>query len=186
MLLSKVSKPLLHPTSPMMYSSSSAFLSQRDEMTDVKELKHRRKTIVFVSCLFSGSEPHGQLVLDVIKRLPKVIFECAAVGIGSKTPGKNFLSAVNGKYYAAGHDRDKAAQLIMSLNPECIVYVENLNSPIIHFLAYERFAPIQILLMGGPLTAGIPSIDYFLSGDRLEHVSSPSNILFKVLKSRLN
>ena len=131
----------------------------------------QQRTIVFISCLFSGNEPHGQLVIDIIKRLPREIFNCVAVGIGSKAPGETLLQALNGKYYVAGHSRQKAAQILVSLNPDCVVYVENINNPTIHFLAYERFAPIQILLMGSPITSGIASIDYFLSGDRLEHVS---------------
>lgn len=167
MLLSKVSKPLSYPASPEIHLALNNFQSYNNEKPNTTQIK--RKTIVFVSCLFSGSEPHGQLVIDVIKRLPKLIFECIAVGIGSKPPGNNFLSALNGNYYASGNNRDMAAELIVSLNPECVVFVENINSPIMHFLAYERFAPIQILLMGAPITGGIPSIDYFLSGDRLEH-----------------
>lgn len=125
--------------------------------------------IVFVSCLFGGNEPHGQLVLDVIKSLPSRIFESVAVSVGLKLPLPNFIEAVNGKVFSVGRDKEKAREVISSQRPDCVVFVENINNGIMHFLAYERFAPVQILLMGAPITGGIPSIDYFLSGDRLEH-----------------
>ena len=36
-------------------------------------------------------------------------------------------------------------------------------------LGFQRHAPVQILVMGSPVTSGNPSIDYFVSGDRIEH-----------------
>lgn len=44
-----------------------------------------------------------------------------------------------------------------------------MNETLIHFLAFQRFAPVQVLVMGAPVSGGISSIDYFISGDRLEH-----------------
>ena len=83
-----------------------------------------------------------------------------------------------GKFYSAGNDREIARSILSSLRPDCVVFSENINNPIVHFLGYERWSPIQVLLMGAPVTGGIPSIDYFLSGDRLEHVSRMTQLLF--------
>jgi hypothetical protein len=134
--------------------------------------KGEKKLIVFVSCLIGGNEPHGQLVREVIKRLPSRLFETSAIGIGSIPPAKDFISVLTGEFYSAGNDREKVRSLLTLLRPDALVFIENLNCPIMHYLAFQRFAPIQVLLMGAPLTGGIPTIDYFLSGDRLEHVSS--------------
>ncbi len=125
--------------------------------------------VAFVSCLLGGNEPHGQLVLNVIKSLPSSIFESIAVSVGQKLPLPNFVEAVGGHVFSVGRDIEKARYIISSQTPDVVVFVENINHGIMHFLAYERFAPVQILLMGAPITGGIPSIDYFLSGDRLEH-----------------
>jgi len=140
--------------------------------------KRKKKLIVFVSCLIGGNEPHGQLIVDVIKRLPSRLFESSAIGIGGTPPSDDFVSALTGKFYSAGNDREIARSILSSLRPDCVVFSENINNPIVHFLGYERWSPIQVLLMGAPVTGGIPSIDYFLSGDRLEHVSSMAQLLF--------
>ena len=131
-----------------------------------------KKLIVFVSCLIGGNEPHGQLVREVIRRLPSRLFEASAIGIGSIPPADDFISVLSGNFYSAGNDRERVRSILSSLRPDALIFIENLNSPIMHYLAYERFAPIQVLLMGAPVTSGIPTIDYFLSGDRLEHVST--------------
>ena len=47
-----------------------------------------------------------------------------------------------------------------------------MNEVLIYFLAFQRFAPVQVLAMVAPVTGGISFIDYFISGDRLEHVSN--------------
>ena len=130
-----------------------------------------RIRIIFVSCLCGGNEPHGQLILDLIQRLPSRIFESIAIGVGSKPPSDEFVEAVNGNFHFVGQNEERARAMLASQTPDCVIFVENINNPLMHFLAYERFAPIQVLLMGAPVTSGLGSIDYFLSGDRLEHVS---------------
>ena len=38
-----------------------------------------------------------------------------------------------------------------------------------YFLGYQRFADVQILVMGAPVTSGIGTFDFFVSGELLEH-----------------
>jgi predicted O-linked N-acetylglucosamine transferase (SPINDLY family) len=121
--------------------------------------------------LFGGNEPHGLLLIDIIRRLPKELFESIAIGLGNKPPSESFLDAVSGNYFSVGYNEEYAKNLLSSQEFDCIVFAENLNDGTMHFLAYNRFAPVQILVMGAPVTSSIPTIDYFISGDRLEHVS---------------
>ena len=109
--------------------------------------------------------------MDVMKRIPARIFECIAVGVGTKEPSREFIN-VTSAYYNAGNSDVRARDIVSSLRPDCVVFGEVMNEAILYFLAHERFAPIQILLMGAPVTSGMTTLDYFLSGDRLEHVSS--------------
>lgn len=55
--------------------------------------------IAFVSSHFGGNEPHGLLLVDVMRRLPSEKFECIAIGIGSKQPGEAFIDS-HGNYYS--------------------------------------------------------------------------------------
>ena len=125
--------------------------------------------IIFISCLFGDNEPHAALLLDVLRTLPSTLFESIAISVGLKQPCSDFIEVFDGKVFSVGYDREKARSIILSQSPDVVIFVENLNSAIMHYLSYERFAPIQILLMGAPHTSGVSdSIDYFLSGDRIE------------------
>jgi len=57
----------------------------------------------------------------------------------------------------------------MSQKFDCLIFSEMQNESILHFLGYERFTPIQILVLGALVLIRDPSIDCFVSGDRLEH-----------------
>lgn len=128
--------------------------------------------IVFISSHFGTNEPHGLLLIDVIKKLPSSIFECFAIMIGANNPSQSFVDAFKGKYYSVGSNDHRARELLVELTPDCLVFGEVMNSGMLFTLAQIRFAPIQIILMGAPVTSGFSTIDYFLSGDRLEHVSN--------------
>lgn len=106
-----------------------------------------------------------------MRRLPSEKFECIAIGIGSTQPGEDFIDSVSGNYYGVGRNDAYAIKLLSSLALDCVVFAESMNEALIYFLAFQRFAPVQVLVMGAPVSSGIPSIDYFISGDRLEHVS---------------
>ena len=149
-----VNKPLMESTIPPV---------------TVKESTSNKKKIVFVSVLIGDNEPHGQLVIDIIRSLPKSLFEVSAISLGTKVAGQDFISSLNGHYFALGNSRERAEQTMISMRPDCVIFIENINNPHMHFLAYKRFAKVQILLQGAPLTSGLPSIDFFLTGDRLEH-----------------
>jgi predicted O-linked N-acetylglucosamine transferase (SPINDLY family) len=143
---------------------------------DENEKKRSRLRIVFISSHFGGNEPHGLLLIDVIRRLPSKLFECIAIGVGTKEPSRRFVDAVNGKFYGVGSNDRRARELLQSLKPDCLVFGEVLNEGFLFFLAQTRFAPLQVLVMGAPVTSGFSTIDYFISGDRLEHVSASTNV----------
>jgi len=141
----------------------SPHLARKDRIT-----KQRMKRIGFVSSLIGGNEPHGLLVLDVIRSL-KGLFQFYVVSIGSKTLTTEFHTVSDGAY-EVGYDSRAARTLLMSLELDCLVFAEAMNEAIVYSLGYQRFAPVQVLVMGSPVTSGIPTFDYFLSGDLLEHV----------------
>ena len=43
------------------------------------------------------------------------------------------------------------------------------NEAVAHILGFGRFAPVQILAMGSPVTSGNDAIDYFVSSSRMEY-----------------
>ena len=55
-----------------------------------------------------------------------------------------------------------------SLKLDILVFLEMQNEATAHILGYGRFAPVQCLVMGSPVTAGNGGIDYFISFERAE------------------
>ncbi len=127
----------------------------------------QKTRIGFVSSLIGGDEPHGLLVLDIMRSL-KSLFEFYVVSVGSKQLSDEFLAHANG-VYAVGYNEVEARNVLSSLRLDCLIFGESLNDPILHFLGYQRYAEVQILVQGSPVTSGIPTFDYFVSGDLLEH-----------------
>jgi protein O-GlcNAc transferase len=60
-------------------------------------------------------------------------------------------------------------KILHSLELDCLIFLEAMNTASMYFLGYQRFADVQVLVMGAPVTSGIASFDYFLSGELLEH-----------------
>lgn len=139
-------------------------------MTSNNKTTNTKKKVGFISSLIGDDEPHGLLVLDVIRSLSSTnYFDFFVISNGPKAPSSEFYRVTNGNVYATGFDDYKARELLKSLELDCLVYLEAMNDAMMYFLGYQRFAKVQILAMGSPVTSGLPTFDYFVSGDMLEH-----------------
>ena len=135
-----------------------------------KKQPSEKKKVGFISSLIGNDEPHGLLVLDVIRSLSSTeYFEFFVISNGPKAPSEEFYRVTNGKVFVTGFDENKAKELLKSLELDCLVYLEAMNDAMMYFLGYQRYAEVQILAMGSPVTSGIETFDYFVSGDLLEH-----------------
>lgn len=119
----------------------------RVRSTQSHAINVQKKRVGFVSSLIGGDEPHGLLVLDIIRSL-KRLFDFYVVSIGSKPLSNEFLQHASGGVFAVGYDEVQARQVLSSLQLDCLVFAESMNDPIVHFLGYQRFAAIQILVQG--------------------------------------
>lgn len=52
--------------------------------------------------------------------------------------------------------------------PDAIIYLDIGLSPGTSVLAAQRLAPVQCVTWGHPITSGLPTVDYFLTGDAVE------------------
>eukprot|EP00984_Skeletonema_dohrnii_P011710 scaffold4693_cov113-Skeletonema_dohrnii-CCMP3373.AAC.3 len=127
-----------------------------------------KKRVGIISSLIGGDEPHGLLVQPVVRDL-KNIFDFVIISVGSKQPSQEFFKATDGNVFSTGYDEMETKQLLRSLELDCLIYLEAMNTAQLYFLGYQRFAEVQVLVMGAPVTSGIKTFDYFMSGDLLEH-----------------
>ena len=67
------------------------------------------------------------------------------------------------KHYQTSKAQDELVPLVMESQFDMVIYPEIGMSPCIYFLAMQRLAPIQMVLMGHPETTGMTTIDYYVS-----------------------
>jgi predicted O-linked N-acetylglucosamine transferase (SPINDLY family) len=61
-----------------------------------------------------------------------------------------------------------AQEQLSSLELDILIYLDIGMDPLTFLLAFSRLAPIQCVMTGHPVTTGIDTIDYFLSGELTE------------------
>ncbi|MDA1354577.1 MAG: hypothetical protein O3A01_08990 [bacterium] len=62
-------------------------------------------------------------------------------------------------------DMESCRSAIESQALDILIYPEIGMEPLTYFLAFSRLAPVQCVLMGHPITTGIPTIDYYLGSE---------------------
>jgi len=149
--------------------SNDAGMNNVEKLVNESVDKHKKKRIVFISSMFPKGEPHGLLLIDLIHRLPQSHFDVFLVSIGSRQPDPSIVASVI-ETYTVGFNYHAARQILFDLSPDCLIFAEMQNEAMAHVLGLGRFSPLQILVMGSPVTSGNrDTVDFFISADRLEH-----------------
>lgn len=65
-------------------------------------------------------------------------------------------------------DYDGAVAVLDQMRPDVVFYPEVGMSGLAQRLAAGRFAPVQCCAIGHPVTTGMPTMDYFISGELIE------------------
>jgi len=73
-------------------------------------------------------------------------------------------------------------QLIAGHQLDILVYLDIGMSNITYFLAFTRLATIQCVLMGHPDTTGIPTLDYYISGQIFEIPTAQKHYTEKLIR----
>ena len=75
-----------------------------------------------------------------------------------------------------------ARRQIAELGLDILLYADIGMSAFTHSLAYSRLAPIQCVTWGHPQTTGIPTLDYFISGEDLDTPDGQSAYTEKLVR----
>ncbi len=78
-------------------------------------------------------------------------------------------------------DLHEARATIANLELDVLVYLDIGMDPLSFLLAFGRLAPVQCVMGGHPVTTGIPTIDYFLVGRKIEPLDSQDHYSEKLI-----
>jgi predicted O-linked N-acetylglucosamine transferase (SPINDLY family) len=71
-------------------------------------------------------------------------------------------------FYHIPDDLEQTCQAILADDLHIVVFLDIGMDPLMTQLAALRLAPIQCVAWGHPVTSGLPTVDYFLSGELME------------------
>ena len=105
-----ICSPSLYDISPYLLQYQLSDLVHRSENAPIvpgfnpSNPSPNKLKIAFISSHFGGDEPHGLLLIDVIRKLSRRLFDVTAILIGPAQPSKDFVNAVGEKkWYSNGY-----------------------------------------------------------------------------------
>jgi predicted O-linked N-acetylglucosamine transferase (SPINDLY family) len=131
----------------------------------------RKIRVGFASKFFGVYEPHALLLDGVMRYLPRDIYEVIAFPV-LRTDGKPLAVSIEkfvDKVVEVPLFNRGAFEVIAKEELDVLVFADTQSEPINHFLCHNRMAAIQIAFWGNPITSGSRNIDFFVSGDYMEH-----------------
>jgi protein O-GlcNAc transferase len=128
----------------------------------------RRLRVGFVSAYLRWHVV-ARFFADLITGLPAADFErWAWLTSNTSDAWTGDIAARVEHFEVAGESLPRIAQRIRDARLDVLVYPDIGLDPQQHALASLRLAPVQAALYGHPVTSGLDSIDYFVSGELLE------------------
>ncbi len=128
----------------------------------------RRPRVAVVSAHFK-QHTIGRLYAPLLERLPRADYELALLSVGEHDDAMTArLRAAADHALAVPNDHDAARAALHALDADVIFFPDVGMEPTTFWLAAERFAPVQSVGWGHPVTTGLPTMDCFISSRLLE------------------
>lgn len=127
-----------------------------------------RPRIVLVSAHFKR-HTLGRLYAPLLERLPRDGYDLAVLSIGAHDDAyARRIEAAADVHVAVPPDLGAARTALAGLGADVVLYGDVGMDEVSYYLAAERFAPVQCVSWGHPVTSGLPNVDYFVSSSLME------------------
>jgi predicted O-linked N-acetylglucosamine transferase (SPINDLY family) len=131
--------------------------------------ENRKNRIGIVSNYFYNHPVWHAITKGWVMHLDPTLFEIHIFNTNGTEDAETELAKLNATTYLnCGHRVQQAAQIIADRDLDVLLYPEIGMDTTTKALACLRLAPIQVVSWGHPETTGLPTIDYYLSGQFLE------------------
>lgn len=143
-----------------------------------------RLRIGFISRHFSN-HTISKLMQGIIAHLSRERFTTVVFSIGR--PLAEVATSVRNsadEYRDLSTDPDLARATLAASDLDVLFYADLGMDPLTYALAFQRFAPVQCVTWGHPVTTGIPTIDYFISSELLEPADADDHYSERLIRLR--
>ncbi len=147
----------------------------------LKSVKRQKIRIGFISSFFYRQSV-AMFYLNMISTMPKD-FEVSIFYLNPKKMD-DYTRQIKSRadhFYRLPPNLKACKDAVLKRQLDILVYPEIGMDPILYFLAQNRLAPHQCVMMGHPVTSGIPTIDYYISSKLFETKNAQSHYTEKLL-----
>ena len=125
--------------------------------------------IGYLSGFFFGYSSVSRAILGWLEHLDRSQFEIYCYHTGRKVDAFTAkIQAITDKFHHINHGFDAIFTQLAADNLDILIFADiGMHSQTTQIAAL-RFAPVQCTCWGHPITSGLPTIDYYLSGDLME------------------
>ena len=146
------------------------------------EISDTRIHVMFIS-EFVWRHTNWRMKRGWLKFLDRERFRVSCLHLGSRTDEMTWeIKEYADAFYHIPNNLNNARELIREAKPDVIFYPEVGMSGIVQCLASQRLAPVQCCGIGHPVTTGLPTMDYFVSGDLIEPECAEEHYNEKLIK----
>ncbi|MCA9000030.1 MAG: TIGR03032 family protein [Planctomycetaceae bacterium] len=140
---------------------------------DIPNYRPRGRIRVGILSRFFCNHTIGMLNRGLVEKLDRKKFHVTVLSAAFATDETARAFQQHADNYVVIPEHVPAArQQIADLGLDILLYADIGMSAFTFSLAFTRLAPIQCVTWGHPQTTGIPTLDYFLSGEHLESAQS--------------
>jgi predicted O-linked N-acetylglucosamine transferase (SPINDLY family) len=150
----------------------------------VRRPRHERIRLVIVNSQIRPMHPVWEVVLrGLLNHLERRRFEVIVYHTGAETNAETEWTQARVDRFVHGVRSTQAWLAAMARDqPEVIFYPEIGMDPATCALAALRLAPLQIAGWGHPVTTGLPTVDWFVSGELLEGAAAERHYCEKLIR----
>ncbi|MGE3804191.1 MAG: TIGR03032 family protein [Gemmataceae bacterium] len=150
-----------------------------------KRKRKRKKIRVGILSRFLCNHTIGKLNQGLVERLNRQRFHVTVLSavLASEAVAQSLQEHAD-TYLVIPEHVPAACKQIAELDLDILYYTDIGMSPFTFTLAFSRLAPIQCVTWGHPQTTGIPTMDYFVSGEHLETAAGDEAYTEKLVRLR--
>lgn len=176
-------KDLLGRYGRLMANAAAAYRKLELNGIRGKPKKHTKIRIVFVSGFIYRHSVWDIITKGFAAHLDRSKFEVTIIHTGATVDAETKLaSSIANNFHQGPYSHHELLSLVLSIDPQVIFYPEIGMDPYSMHLASLRLAPLQLTSWGHPITSGLPTIDWYISGDLLEPTDAHKHYSERLVK----